>query len=541
MPTSLYQYEMLPTTWFYMSTFIILATFFKFNRFLSIRNLDLIGLVMFTPGMLLVAMGEELHGYGWLFFVGILMCIRLLFDTVLVRRPLLEPNLTPGGLTFACIVVFGFLTASISINRESRLHSFNTVRLEQILTVREIAENLPAPGKVSTTEPGYPPFIHLADLTSRTLLPSEKVGREILDAMQVLKTAKNSRDAASPLFPSDSGVPGRTSFDLPPPAGAVPILPDPDGDALPETPGGTAAPLRSTEPHLPSPLPSPLPDTAPPSFSGDSFSGSPLFVAPGTQEPDFPDEDIEENAGASFWTDSLMIFLALLSNLMIVLGFLYVGHCHFGNIRTGIACAMLYLLLPYTNQMTGRLDHTVPAALIVWAVAMYRRPFFSGVWLGLAAGLVFYPVFLFPLWLSFYLRRGWIRFLIGFLTMILLLVALLPAFPEGRAHFGECVLRMVGDSTLRLIRPDGFWAFAPGVYRIPVMTAFFVFCFCLLLWPSRKHLGTLLCCTALLMLGVQFWQLHQGGLSMAWYLPPLILTIFRPNLEDRVAQAVVVE
>jgi hypothetical protein len=39
------------------------------------------------------------------------------------------------------------------------------------------------------------------------------------------------------------------------------------------------------------------------------------------------------------------------------------------------------------------------------------------------------------------------------------------------------------------------------------------------------------------MLGTQFWHIQGGGIYMAWYLPLLLLTVFRPNLEDRVAVA----
>ncbi len=44
---------------------------------------------------------------------------------------------------------------------------------------------------------------------------------------------------------------------------------------------------------------------------------------------------------------------------------------------------------------------------------------------------------------------------------------------------------------------------------------------------------------ALVMLGTQFWHPYQGGLYMGWYLPLLVLTVFRPNLEDRVALSAV--
>jgi hypothetical protein len=59
------------------------------------------------------------------------------------------------------------------------------------------------------------------------------------------------------------------------------------------------------------------------------------------------------------------------------------------------------------------------------------------------------------------------------------------------------------------------------------------------LWPAHKNLGTLVSYSAAVMLGAQFWHAHSGGLALAWYLPILLLTIFRPNLEDRVATAAI--
>jgi hypothetical protein len=66
-------------------------------------------------------------------------------------------------------------------------------------------------------------------------------------------------------------------------------------------------------------------------------------------------------------------------------------------------------------------------------------------------------------------------------------------------------------------------------------------CLSLALWPAQKNLGTLMSCSAAVMLGTQFWQAHGGGLHMGWYLPLTLLTIFRPNLEDRVALSVLGE
>ena len=107
-----------------------------------------------------------------------------------------------------------------------------------------------------------------------------------------------------------------------------------------------------------------------------------------------------------------------------------IGYRHFDNVHTGVAAACMYLILPYTAQMTSQIDHVIPAVLLVWAIEAYRRPFVAGVLLGLAAGLIFYPLFLLPLWCGFYWRRGLIRFVLGFSLPMLLLIGSL-AFTAG--------------------------------------------------------------------------------------------------------------
>jgi hypothetical protein len=46
-----------------------------------------------------------------------------------------------------------------------------------------------------------------------------------------------------------------------------------------------------------------------------------------------------------------------------------------------------------------------------------------------------------------------------------------------------------------------------------------------------------------MMVAVQFWHGFGvgGGMYMAWFLPLLLMTVFRPNLEDRVALTVLGE
>lgn len=233
--------------------------------------------------------------------------------------------------------------------------------------------------------------------------------------------------------------------------------------------------------------------------------------------------------------------LAIFAHLAIVVGMVLIGHWHFDNIVMGIGAATMYLMLPYTALMTNEITHALPAACLVWAVLCYRRPLAAGICFGLACGVTYYPLFLLPLWCSFYWPRGLLRFVMGITTMLVVLLFVLfsshDVVQNIRLMFGLYSpamdgLRGVWDSRL------GGWS---GYYRIPVLAAFIALASSMALWPAQKNLGTLLSCSAAVMVATQFWHGYGGGTYIAWYLPLLLLTIFRPNLEDRVALTVLTE
>jgi len=234
--------------------------------------------------------------------------------------------------------------------------------------------------------------------------------------------------------------------------------------------------------------------------------------------------------------------MAILSHLAIVVGLVVIGYRHFGNIKTGIGAATLYLMLPYTALETGRVLHVLPAALLIWMVLCYRRPLWAGIFTGFAIGVVYYPLFLLPLWLSFYWKRGLLRFVLG-VTCTLIVVALSLAI--GSADFNDYlgnVQKLFGIWEPAMQSMQGVWGLGwDPLYRLPVMVAFVVFCVALALWPPQKNLGTLLSCSAAVMVASQFWHGYGGGLYIAWYLPLALLTFLRPNLEDRVALTVLGE
>lgn len=415
----LFEYELNPTTWAYLSALLTVGIYFKFNRLFSLRNLDLLGLVFFSPGLLVVFHGQVTRsdrlvqlGYTWLFGMGLLFVIRLFVDPLLVRRPKLDPNLSAGGLTFTGISILVFLAANVVSDRPPK-------RLEH-----ELAQDQ-AWGLKS---PGYRPLYYLA--TYHNVRPGEDAQKQ-----------------------------PRADWDYPPNHVQVPIA-------------------RT---------------------------------------------------------------VLMLAQLAVVLGMILIGYYHFESLHTGMAAAVLYLLLPYVGQMGGRIDHVVPAAALVWAMAAYRRPMVSGFLLGLAGGLIFYPLCLLPLGCSFYWQRGMRRYLAGTMLAIAALVVSLAFLAGSRQSFVEQLGQMFGATIFPRDNIVGFWQFYQPAYRIPVLALFAVLCGSLALWPAQKNFGTLVSCSATVMLASQFCQTFEGGLYMAWYLPLLVLTSFRPNLEDRVAVSTVIE
>ncbi len=454
-----------PATWAYLSALLVLTLFFKFNRFWSFRNLDLALIILLSPGLIMVIRGEaelqriqaesaksqsvnnrkatdesptatesqsdsrtlepslpELNmmrlarwGYVWLFSVGAILLLRLLLDPLLVRRPILEPNLAIGGLMFLVCSHLIFITA-------------------------HILQGNPKPEELAGT-------------------------REAMEMVQ-----GSTADYAGDLRQHG---PGLGVFHL------IPVFPT--------------------------------------FFVGNRTDGN--------------------LASVDLRIESIVIakIVAILLQLVIVIGFYYVGKRHFGDAQIGLGMATMHLLLPYTAQFAGHVLHILPAALLIWAIAMYRRPVIAGILIGLVAGVTYYPLFLLPLWFSFYWDRGAKRFAGGLsgsiLAIILTLFFMVPTWAEFvrqmRSMFGFW-LPKVGD----LI---GIWQLGwDAWFRLPILVGFIGLSVSFAFWPARKNLGTLIAYSAAIMVAVQFWHGHiyGGGLLMAWYLPLALMTIFRPNLDD---------
>ncbi|HEX5472810.1 MAG TPA: hypothetical protein VFW73_13045 [Lacipirellulaceae bacterium] len=434
----LVQYEPVnPTTWAYLASLLMFAVYFKFNRVFSVRNLDLILLGALAPALLMVQFGRahanpsvEHAGYIWLFAVSGLFLIRLLMDPLMVRRPLLEPNLSVGGLTFLGVSLFVFLVANVVVGVPNAADVAGSERAADLVNRKAPSNEL---NSLRTHGPGFPLLFVLPQISTQSVL----------------------------------GESGKQ---------AAPV----------ETSGG------------------------PPTNSAELVHVVTARV------------------------------MAILSQLAIAIGIVLVSLRHFDNIKPGVAAATLYLLLPYTAMWMGSVTDALPGALLVWAILFYRRPLLAGAMIGLAFGTIYYPVFLLPLWISFYWQRGLPRFLIGLLVMVGILVLVAALTSADMKMFLAGLQQMFGLALPEVANLSGPWGkFWLPIYRYPIIAAQIGLSLSMVLWPAQKNLGTLISYSAVLMLGTQFWHAHSGGLSLAWYLPLLLLTTFRPNLEDRVAVAVV--
>ncbi|MFP6766686.1 MAG: hypothetical protein VB859_00860 [Planctomycetaceae bacterium] len=234
--------------------------------------------------------------------------------------------------------------------------------------------------------------------------------------------------------------------------------------------------------------------------------------------------------------------IPVIGHLAVVIGLYLVGRHHFRDRRQGVAMATLYLLIPCTTYDVGEVNHVLPAALCVWAFVCVQRPLLAGALMGLACGsLVLLPVFLFllPLWCVYYERKRGVLFALAVVgvggALLVGVVALtspdVPLFSLRLSAAMDGVVReFQGNEITEGGAVVGFWNSGNLAYRIPVIVVFLVLLGVLTIWPRRKTFEHLISHSAALVVATQFWYSHQGGIYVLWYLPLLLLVVFRPRL-----------
>ncbi len=226
--------------------------------------------------------------------------------------------------------------------------------------------------------------------------------------------------------------------------------------------------------------------------------------------------------------------MAFLSHLAVLFGLIAVGRWHFSDTNLGLAMGTMYLLLPVTAYDVTKVNHLLPAALIVWAVAAHRLPTVAGSLLGLACGTLFFPIFLLPIWMGFYWGRGAMKFGTALILTFALLLGSLLLTSADTNGFVRQTLGSIDWSVLKFQDDEGvgFWSLYNPAYRIPVFATFIVLLVTLTVWPLKKNIETLLANSAAIIVATQFWYPDQGGIYVLWYLPLMLVVTFRPRLAN---------
>ncbi|PHR95180.1 MAG: hypothetical protein COA78_30725 [Blastopirellula sp.] len=509
----LFQYESVnPTTWAYLSSLLMIGLFFKFNRLWSVRNLDLLLIILLAPGMLMVYFGSRNAAEQAV--LNAPTVIEIEGENPIPVEP--ERSITeelggsdlkegPNGVNLKQVVPLEGPEANADGVEPEADESLALATGEAENTVA-ISDTLEKTGYVWL-------FIVSALWIIRLLIDPTMVRRPLLEP-NLTTGGMAFISCAMFLFLMSNIIVSRPS------AADLRGMREIEKMRTAETSEEVEEILKHYGP------------------------GYALFL----YLPRLPTTQFAQpEASAEREEDRIIVgtakTMAILTNLALVVGLALIGYRHFDNVKMGIGAGMLYQMLPYTALYAGRIDHALPAALLIWAVLCYRRPFWAGIFLGLAIGTVYYPLFLLPLWVSFYWQRGVSRFTMGIAAMLVLLALSLAITAPDFNSFIQQLRAMFGLWMPRNERFTGFWSFyfSSNAFRVPILTLFVAFSGGLALWPAQKNLGTLLSCSAAVMLGAQFWHANDGATFLAWYVPLMLLTIFRPNLEDRVALHVIGE
>jgi hypothetical protein len=242
-----------------------------------------------------------------------------------------------------------------------------------------------------------------------------------------------------------------------------------------------------------------------------------------------------DGSGTLFWVKQA---LSGACHLTVIVVLILVGVWHFQDLSAGLAAALLYLLVPYTAYHVTQLHHVWPTALLLCAIFAYRRPALAGGFLGVAAGTLFFPALTLPVWLSFYGRRNRLRFVAGFVIMAGACLGLAAWFLWLDRQLVANVQQTLGWPDWipwRAPESESFWLGFHWAYRIPVFLVYVVFVVGTGWWPNPKNLAHLIALCAAILIGVQFWYADRGGVYVLWYLPLLLMLMFRPNLSERFA------
>ena len=138
-----------------------------------------------------------------------------------------------------------------------------------------------------------------------------------------------------------------------------------------------------------------------------------------------------------------------------------------------------------------------------------------------------------------YDRRGALRFCLALCLVGVVLAGSLRLKSADAHSFTRQIIGSIDWPALQFQGSGvaGFWSTHDAAYRIPVFVAFLVMLVVLTVWPRQKTLEHLIAHSAAIVVATQFWYPQRGGVYLLWYLPLLLLVVFRPRLSHHAPPA----
>jgi hypothetical protein len=264
------------------------------------------------------------------------------------------------------------------------------------------------------------------------------------------------------------------------------------------------------------------------------------------------------------WPTTLATKLACLAFFAAGLWALYVVVRRLAGEDLALVASILYAGSPYVLGLGGDefvigglayISHIAPSSVLLLAFAAIGNPWLSGALLAGAAGVLFWPAFLFPLWFGWraWRREGVVAFTAGFAVTGAAILALVIWFTH--APPGESALRMMLQSTLEHQEGVGareygastfsFWGTHPPLAAFwqrplfggssifkPTFLLFGGLCLAAAWWARGRTVPQFAALTAMLASAIQMWKTHATGTYVEWWFPFLLIALLGAGRGD---------
>jgi len=242
----------------------------------------------------------------------------------------------------------------------------------------------------------------------------------------------------------------------------------------------------------------------------------------------------------------------LVFDLLAILA-LYLFGKKYADTSTGLLLALVFALNPYViGTGSGGLQwtsHIAAIPLVVFALVYISRPLLAGLLLGVGCGMLFYPIFLFPLWLGFYIkstgRKDALKFIAGFALVGIVCLVMIMVLTEPGGEYTDLspIKAFLSDTVIQQQFRKGygtsdfsFWGQYPDISKwakAPAGILFLLFCLVVGFMPRRIDIKRLVVLTAAVLVATQFVQSHGGGSYIGFYIAPFVITLFGLNGHTR--------